>query len=76
MVTTVMTFSFNLLFTKPSAHTHAHTSKWPFLNNTAHVFSAQEEHVGDGVREDNRERETNLKGIDFLILMNTFPLLN
>lgn len=31
--------------------------------------------MGDGLGENNREKEANLKGIDFLILINTFPLL-
>lgn len=57
-------------------HTHTHF-KIAFLQqySSLFLFSVKEKHVGDGLRENNREKETNLKGIDFLILINTFPLL-
>ena len=76
-VTSVVTSG---LHTKPSSHTHTHTHthfKLTSVNNTSlsTLFSAEQKHVGDGLRGNNREKETNLKGIDFLILINTFPLL-
>lgn len=71
-VTSVVTSG---LHTKPSSHTHTHF-KLTWVNNTSlwTLFSAEKKHVGDGLRGNNREKETELKGIDFLILINTFPL--
>lgn len=61
---------------KDPLHTHTHF-KMAFLQqySALFLFSIEEKHVGDGLRENNGGKETNLKGIDFLILINTFPLL-
>lgn len=59
-----------------SGQTHTPQNGLSF-NNGLHIFFffIEKKCAGDRLKGNNGEKGTNLKGIDFLILINTFPLL-